>query len=228
MEISILNMAGTEVGRIELPPSIFEASVNRDLMHQALVRQLANARRGTHKAKSRSEVNRTTAKWYRQKGTGRARHGSRRAPIFVGGGVAHGPRPRSYVKEMPRKMRRAALRSALTVKAKSGDIVVMDRLDLNRPKTKDMIEIVHSLAGDNSALFLLADSNEFVEKSARNLQDVKTLRATYLNIRDLLGHNKIVMSLSALEVVHGYLADDDSTLPTDEFATFVTAMDEEE
>ena len=128
MNITVFNMAGEEVGNVDLPESIFEARVNRGLMHQALVRQSANARLGTHKAKGRSEVNRTTAKMYRQKGTGNARHGSRRAPIFVGGGVAHGPKPRSYEKAMPRKMRRAALRSALTVKANSGDIVVLDSL----------------------------------------------------------------------------------------------------
>ncbi|HIE38386.1 MAG TPA: 50S ribosomal protein L4, partial [Anaerolineae bacterium] len=117
MVVPVRNMVGEQVDEIELPPDIFEAPVNVSLMHQALVRQLANARLGTHKTKSRGEVNRTKAKWYRQKGTGRARHGSRNAPIFVGGGVAHGPRPRSYGKRMPRKMRRAALRSALSVKA---------------------------------------------------------------------------------------------------------------
>ena len=110
MEVPVYNMSGEEVSNVELPADIFEAKINRDLMHQALVRQLANKRLGTHKAKGRSEVNRSTRKIYRQKGTGNARHGSRKAPIFVGGGVAHGPLPRSYEKKMPRKMRRAALR----------------------------------------------------------------------------------------------------------------------
>ncbi|MCA9926787.1 MAG: 50S ribosomal protein L4, partial [Anaerolineales bacterium] len=115
MKVPVFNMAGEEVKSIDLPATVFEAKINRGLMHQALVRQMANARLGTHKVKGRSEVNRTSAKAYRQKGTGRARHGSRRAPIFVGGGVAHGPLPRDYSKKMPRKMRRAALRSALSV-----------------------------------------------------------------------------------------------------------------
>ena len=115
MEVKVVNMTGQAVDTIELPASVFEANINRDLMHQALVRQMANARLGTHKAKGRSEVNKSTRKIYRQKGTGNARHGSRRAPIFVGGGVAHGPLPRKYTKDMPRKMRRAALRSALSV-----------------------------------------------------------------------------------------------------------------
>lgn len=208
MNVSVFNMAGAEVGNVDLPESVFEAKINRGLMHQALVRQLANARQGTHKAKSRSEVNRTTAKMYRQKGTGNARHGSRRAPIFVGGGVAHGPKPRSYVKDMPRKMRRAALRSALTVKASNGDIVVLDNLSLDKPKTKDMVVVLEQLAQDSSVLILLPELNENVEKSVRNLSNAKSIRASYLNIRDLLGYDKIIMPLSSLEVLNGFLADE--------------------
>jgi large subunit ribosomal protein L4 len=228
MRVSVLNMAGKAVGSVELPPSIFEAKVKRDLMHQALVRQLANARRGTHKAKSRSEISRTTAKWYRQKGTGRARHGSRSAPIFVGGGVAHGPLPRLYIKDMPRKMRRAALRSALAAKAQSGDILVLDKLEMERPKTADMAAIVDRLTGSTSTLFLMADKDDNVELSTRNLPDVKTLRATYLNIRDLLGHNKVVISLAALEVVHGFLGNGDGALISADIGSESGIADEEE
>lgn len=205
MKVSVYNMAGKEVDSIDLPASVFEANINRDLMHQALVRQLANARLGTHKVKGRSEINRTGAKAYRQKGTGNARHGSKRAPIFVGGGVAHGPAPRKYTKQMPRKMRRAALRSALSVKAESEAIVLVDELTLDAPKTRDMKDMVQKLVSDESALLLLPGRNENVEKSARNLSDVKTLHANYLNIRDLLGYNKIVMSLAALDVITGFL-----------------------
>jgi large subunit ribosomal protein L4 len=205
MRVPVYNMAGEEVSSIELPASIFEAKINRDLMHQALVRQMANKRLGTHKAKGRSEVNRTTAKAYRQKGTGRARHGSRRAPIFVGGGVAHGPRPRSYVKDMPRKMRRAALRSALSVKAGNGDIVILDEIQMDMPKTREMVAMVQRLVDGQSTLLLLAEHDENVEKSARNIPAVKTLRAGYLNIRDLLGHDKIVVPLAALEAITSFL-----------------------
>lgn len=201
MEATILNMDGREVGEIDLPVDIFEAKINRGLMHQALVRQMAHARAGTHKAKGRSEVRYSTAKVWRQKGTGRARHGSRRAPIFVGGGVAHGPQPRSYRKKMPRQMRHAALRSALSAKADNGDIVVIDEVTMERPKTKEMVALINRLVGDHSALLLMADKDENVEKSARNIPDVKTLRANYLNIRDLLGYDKIVMPLAALEVI---------------------------
>lgn len=205
MEVPVLNMNGEEVQQIELPADIFEAKVNRGLMHQALVRQLANARLGTHNTKSRGEVRYSTRKIYRQKGTGRARHGSRRAPIFVGGGIAHGPKPRDYSKKMPRQMRRAALRSALSVKAGAGDILVVDEITMEQPKTREMVALMRRLAGDNSVLLLTAVRDENVELSARNIPDVKTLRATYLNIRDLLGFEKIVMPLSALEVIDGFL-----------------------
>ena len=207
MKVSVMNMIGQEVGAVELPSAVFEAKVNRDLMHQALVRQLANARRGTHKAKSRSEVSFTTAKWYRQKGTGRARHGSKSAPILVGGGVAHGPKPRSYVKDMPRTMRQTALRSALSVKAVGGDIVILDKLEMKQIKTKDMAETLDVLCGPRSALLLLAESDQNVELSARNIPDVKTLRASYLNIRDLLGHHKVIIPLDALDLIQGYLGE---------------------
>jgi len=206
MKVPVYNMAGQEVDSVELPASVFEARINRDLMHQALVRQMANARLGTHKTKSRGEVNRTGAKAYRQKGTGNARHGSRRAPIFVGGGVAHGPRPRKYTKNMPRKMRRAALRSALSVKAQEEEILLLDELDLEAPKTKAMVSLLEQLQIEESALLLLPEENENVERSARNLPDVKTLRANYLNIRDLLGYDTIVMPLAALELISSFLA----------------------
>jgi len=205
MKVPVWNMSGQQVDEIELRPDIFEAPINVPLMHQALVRQLANARLGTHKTKTRGEVNRTTAKWYRQKGTGRARHGSRNAPIFVGGGIAHGPKPRSYEQRMPKKMRRAALRSALSVKAGQQQIVVVDRLELSEPKTREMREVLTRLNVGENALILLPGRNETVEKSVRNLPKVKTLHASYLNIRDLLQYEKVVMPLGALQVIESIL-----------------------
>ncbi len=216
MKVSVFNMAGKEVNSVDLPASIFEAKINRDLMHQALVRQLANARQGTHKAKGRSEVNRTGAKAYRQKGTGNARHGSKKAPIFVGGGVAHGPLPRKYTKQMPRKMRRAALRSALSVKAGNDAIVLVDELTMDAPKTSDMKQFVQTLVANESALVLLPGRNENVEKSTRNLSDVKALQASYLNIRDLLGYDKIVMPLAVLDVLTNFLGIEDDFEDIDE------------
>ena len=216
MEVPVYNMSGEEVSNVELPADIFEAKINRDLMHQSLVRQLANKRLGTHKAKGRSEVNRSTKKIYRQKGTGNARHGSRRAPIFVGGGVAHGPLPRKYTKQMPRKMRRAALRSALSVKAGNEAIVLVDDLTLDAPKTSDMKQFVQTLVANGSALVLLPGRNENVEKSTRNLADVKALQASYLNIRDLLGYDKIVIPLAALDVITNFLGIEDDFEDVDE------------
>jgi large subunit ribosomal protein L4 len=208
MKAKVYNMSGQEVDLVELPASVFESKINRDLMHQALVRQMAHARRGTHKAKGRSEIRKSTAKIYRQKGTGNARHGSRRAPIFVGGGVAHGPLPRKYTKRMPRRMRRAALRSALSAKAESGDIVLLDNVSMSTPKTKEMVSFIDSVASGQSALLLLAEADVNIEKSARNLVDVKTLPAGYLNIRDLLGYEKILMPLASLDKVMSFLVDD--------------------
>jgi large subunit ribosomal protein L4 len=205
MQVAVRNMAGEQVNEIELPAEVFEASVNTTLMHQALLRQLANARRGTHKTKSRGEVNRSKAKWYRQKGTGRARHGSRNAPIFVGGGIAHGPKPRGYQQKMPRKMRRAALRSALSVKAAEAQIVLLDELAMEQPKTRDLVDLLERLGVADSALVLLAEKNVAVEKSARNVPGVKALRANYLNIRDLLGHDTVLIPLDSLDVIQSIL-----------------------
>lgn len=208
MKVPVYNSAGKKVGSATLPASVFEAKINRGLMHQALVRQLANARLGTHSTKGRSEVSRTTAKAYRQKGTGRARHGSRRAPIFVGGGVAHGPKPRSYRKQMPRKMRRMALRSALSARAQEGSVVVLDELSLTAPKTREVADLLARLIDSDSALLLLTEADSEVARTARNIPDVKTLHASYLNIRDLLGYDRIVMPIAALEVISGFLGDE--------------------
>lgn len=201
MEVPVRNMAGDQVGTIELPADIFEVEVNPGLIHQAYVRQMANARLGTHKTKTRGEVDLTKAKWYRQKGTGRARHGARSAPIFVGGGVAHGPKPRDYAKQMPRKMRQKALRCALSALAADNQIVVVDELALDAPKTSQMRDVLRTLVGDSSALVLVADRDEAVEMSVRNLPNARSLRASYLNVRDLLTHDFIIISKAALEVI---------------------------
>lgn len=207
MEVPVVNMQGEEVGRVELPADIFEAPINRELMHQAYVRQMANARLGTHDTKTRAEVDRTGAKIWRQKGTGRARHGSRKVNLWRGGGVAHGPHPRSYEQRMPKQMRRAALRSALSVKAADSQIVVVDMLTMEAPKTKEIAAFLSLIGHRNGAqtLILLPDRNEAVERSVRNLPGVKYLRATYLNIRDLLGSDLVVMPLGALEVIKSWL-----------------------
>jgi large subunit ribosomal protein L4 len=198
-------MAGERVGEVALRDDIFGIEPNIPVMYQALVRQLANRRLGTHDTKTRGEVNRTKAKWYRQKGTGRARHGSRNAPIFVGGGIAHGPHPRSYVQKMPRKMRRLALRSALSVKAAAERIIVLDKLELETPKTRAMADALKNLNVDGSAVILLAGRNTNVELAARNLPGVLTLQAGYLNVRDLLQHDYLIMPTDVLATIEQWL-----------------------
>lgn len=194
MLVPIRNVAGETVGEIELRDDIFAAPINKSVMHQALVRQLANARRGTHKAKERNEVRGGGRKPWRQKGTGRARQGSIRAPQWRGGGIVFGPTPRSYRKRMPRKMRRLAMRSALSVKVSNEQLVVLDQLNVDSAKTKDMVGILANLDLHDSVLILLPEHNQGVELSARNLPDVKTLQAGYLNVRDLLGHRAVVLT----------------------------------
>jgi large subunit ribosomal protein L4 len=208
MKVNVVNMQGQKVQSIDLPAEIFEAKVNVDLMHQAYVRQMANARLGTSDTKTRSEVSGGGHKPWRQKGTGRARQGSTRAPQWKGGGKVHTPHPRSYTQAMPKKMRRAALRSALSVKAAESGLIVLDQLVLSEAKSKVMTDSLTALVGDASVLILLPEkspASEIVVRSTRNIPDAKTLNARYLNIRDLLSFDKVIMPLSALDVIKGYL-----------------------
>ena len=208
MEVDVLNMDGQKVKTMELPSSIFEAPINIDLMHQAYVRQMANARLGTHSTKSRGEVVGGGRKPWRQKGTGRARQGSIRSPQWVGGGKVHTPKPRNYTQVMPRKMRRAALRSALSVKAVENDIVVLEEFSLPDEKTRMMEQALDSLVGVSSALVLFPKKNEEYERivrSTNNLPYAKILLANYLNIRDLLGYEKLVIPMSVFDVLATYL-----------------------
>ena len=201
MEFPVMDTSGKKVSTVDLPADIFEVDVNVGLMHQAFVRQLANARLGNHSTKSRGEIRMTKAKWYRQKGTGRARHGARSAPIFVGGGLAFGPKPRDYSKKMPKKMRRKAIRCTLSALVRDEQLIVVDKFEMSAPKTKDAKQLLNQLTPGQSALVLLADGNENVQRSVNNLPNAHTLRANYLNIRDLLKYDKVIMPLDALEVV---------------------------
>ena len=208
MEIDVYNMEGEKVSTLELPAEIFEAPINVDLMHQAYVRQMANARLGTHKTKTRHEVSGGGRKPWRQKGTGRARQGSIRSAQWVGGGKIHTPRPRDYSQKMPRKMRRAALRSALSVKASENSIVVVETFQMEQPKTQLMAAAFNKLVGDASILLLIPTregSFELVAKSANNLPNAKVLNAHYLNVRDLLGYDRVIMPVEALAAIQEYL-----------------------
>jgi len=209
MKVDIYNMQGKKTTEtVELPADIFEAPINVDLMHQAYIRQMANARLGTHSTKGRSEVSGGGRKPWRQKGTGRARQGSTRAAQWVGGGKVHTPKPRDYTKDMPKKMRRAALRSALSIKAAENEIIVVDELKVKEPKTSIMTDMVKKLAGEASALILLprkGEEEKLIFLSSRNLRGTKILLANYLNIRDLLGYDKVIVPLKSLDVIAGYL-----------------------
>lgn len=208
MKVDVLNLEGQKVKTVNLPAKIFEAPINTDLMHQAYVRQMANARLGTHKTKSRGEVSGGGRKPWRQKGTGRARQGSIRSPQWVGGGKVHTPRPRDYSQKMPRKMRRAALRSALSVKASDQAILVLDEFVLSEPKTSQMAQVVGNLVGESSVLVIFPEKNENykqVAKAANNIPDLKLLIANYMNIRDLLGFDKVIIQKDALDVIESYL-----------------------
>jgi large subunit ribosomal protein L4 len=205
MQVPVYDIQGKQVQEAELRDDIFAAPVNQALMHQALVRQLANARLGTHKTKGRGEVRGGGRKPWRQKGTGRARQGSIRSPQWRGGGVVFGPTPRSYRQKMPRKMRRQALRSALSVKAAESRVVLLDALELAEPRTKEVLSILQNLGVDSSALILLPQRDEVILRSVRNLPEVRTLVAQYLNVRDLLKYDYVLVPLASLDVIEGFL-----------------------
>ncbi len=209
MRVPILNVAGETVGEIELNETVFGIEPNVPVMHQALLRQMANARLGTHKTKKRSEVRGGGRKPWRQKGTGRARQGSIRAPQWKGGGVVFGPQPRSYRQKMNRKMRRLALRSALSAKLAGDQVIVLDEMTVPAPKTKAMRAILEQLQlTDSSALVLMPNRDENVELAARNLQQVKMLNAQCLSVRDLLGYDYIVMPRESVGQIEAFLRTD--------------------
>ena len=201
MQFPVMNSAGREVAQAELPADIFEAKINVGLMHQAFVRQMANARQGSHNTRSRGQIRATGAKWYRQKGTGRARHGAQSAPIFVGGGLAHGPKPRDYSKKMPKKMRQGAIRSTLSALVRDDQLVLVDSLEMDAPKTSQMRQFIEALVGEQSALLVVTREEKAIRKSANNLANAHSLVANYLNVRDLLKYDKVILSLDALDVV---------------------------
>jgi large subunit ribosomal protein L4 len=204
MKVDVLDIEGKKLREVELPAAIFEAPINVDLMHQAYVRQMANARLGTHDTKVRGEVAGGGAKPYKQKGTGRARQGSRRAAQWVGGGRIHTPHPRSYEQRMPKKMRQAALRSALSAKAADAGVVIVEELTLSEAKTKAMVQMLKNLVGASTVLVLLPEKGEaydLVTKTTNNLGDTKVLLAGYLNIRDLFGYDKLILPVKALDAL---------------------------
>ncbi|MFN3979549.1 MAG: 50S ribosomal protein L4 [Caldilinea sp.] len=209
MLVPVKNMNGQQVGEVELSDAVFAAPINTALMHQALMRQLANARLGTHDTKTRGEVSGGGKKPWRQKGTGRARQGSTRAPNWVGGGAVFGPTPRKYTKALPKKMQRSALRSALSVKAANGQVLVVDQVVIDEPKTKTAVKMLSALgANEQSVLLVMAEKNVPVWRSLRNIPQVKSLQSGYLNIRDLLGHDLLLLTRDAVDSIELWLGAD--------------------
>jgi large subunit ribosomal protein L4 len=211
MQTTLYTQTGAEAGTIELDEYIFGIKPNVPVMHQMLLLQQANARQGTHSTKTRGEVHGSTRKIYRQKGTGRARQGAIRAPHHSGGGVVFGPKPRDYTQRMPRKMRRLAVRSALSAKLADGSIRFVNEIAMNAPRTKDMVEVIGAFNPDKrKTLLVLADRDENVVRSANNLPYVKTLNAMYLNVRDLLQYDHIILPQTALEKINTWLGQNEA------------------
>lgn len=198
-EARVVDASGNVSGTLTLPDAIFNSTVNTAVMHQALLRQLANARQGTHSTLRRGEVSGGGRKPYRQKGTGRARQGSIRSPQWEGGGIVFGPHPRSYHQDMPRKQRRLALRGALTTRAQSGSVIVLDDFSLEAPRTRAVVGLLRAVEAGRRVLLVLGSHNEMLEKSAHNIPEVQVVLANNLSVRDLLAAETVLMTRDAIE-----------------------------
>lgn len=203
--VPVLNTEGSKVGEIALNETIFNAKVNKPLLHEAVVMQLASRRLGTAAAKTRSEVRGGGRKPWRQKGSGQARHGSRRSPIWTGGGITFGPMPRNYDYNMPKKARRQALKSALSAKVEAGELIVVDQFNLAEPKTKVMAGILENIKAQK-ALIVTAGVEDNLYKSARNIPGVLTMVTEGLNVYDILAHDNLVLTKDAVTKVEEALA----------------------
>jgi large subunit ribosomal protein L4 len=205
-KVALLNQTGSNVGEIELNDSVFGIEPNQHVLFEAVIMQRASLRQGTHKVKNRSEVAGGGRKPWRQKGTGRARQGSIRSPQWRGGGIVFGPTPRSYAYKLPKKVRRLAIKSALSSKVIDNNIVVLEDLAFNAPKTKEMTSVLKGLSVEKKALIVTADNNENVELSARNIPGVTVVTANGVNVLDVLKHDKLIMTKAAVQKVEEVLA----------------------
>ncbi len=204
--VAVYDIANKQVGDIALNENVFGVEVNGALLHQAVVMQLASQRLGTHATKTRGLVRGGGRKPWKQKGTGRARCGSTRSPIWVGGGTVFGPQPRSYAFSMPRKQRRLAIKCALSDKVQSGDFLVIDNLDFDAPKTKNVVKMLQDFNVDGKALLITCEEAENVEKSSRNIPGVLAINTTGLNVYDILNHDKLFISKDAITRIEEVLA----------------------
>ncbi len=200
-KVELLNMSGQQVGEIELKDEIFGIQPNEAVVHQVVKAQLANKRQGTQSAKTRSEVRGGGRKPWRQKGTGRARHGSIRSPLWIKGGVAFAPKPRDYRQEVPKKIKRLAMKSVLSSKVQEQDIIVLDQLVMDMPKTKEMVAILNNINAGGKALIVLPEKDEAVVKSARNIPNVKSTLVNTLNVYDILRYDKLILTKDAVSMI---------------------------
>jgi large subunit ribosomal protein L4 len=205
-KLALLNQSGSNVGEIELNDSVFGIEPNQHVLFEAVIMQRASLRQGNHKVKNRSEVSGGGRKPWRQKGTGRARQGSIRSPQWRGGGIVFGPTPRSYAYKLPKKVRRLAIKSALSSKVQENNVLVLEDLLMNAPKTKEMTSILTGLSIEKKALIVTADVNETVELSARNIPGITVLTANSINVLDVLNHEKLVITKAAVQKVEEVLA----------------------
>lgn len=200
-KIDVLNIKGEKVEEITLSDNVFGVEVNEHVLYEVVKNHLANRRQGTQSAKTRAEVRGGGRKPWKQKGTGRARQGSIRSPQWIGGGVVFAPKPRDYSYSLPKKVKRLAMKSALTSKLQNGEIIVLDSLMMEMPKTKEFKAVVNNLKLEKKALFVMAEKNDNVVKSARNIPGVKTALVNTLNVYDILNHNAFVITKAAVEKV---------------------------
>ncbi len=205
-KVATYDITGAQTGEIELNDDVFGVEVNVPVMHQAVVRQLANQRQGTHATKTRSFVRGGGKKPWKQKGTGRARTGSIRSPLWVGGGTVFGPHPRSHALGMPRKARRLAIRSALSDKVNNGEILILDQIQFETPKTKSVVKMLSDFKVTAQKALIITEGDETVEKSARNLPGVKAIPSTGLNVFDILYHDKVFITKGAVAKIEEVLA----------------------
>lgn len=205
-KVSTYNIAGAQTGEIELNDSVFGVEVNEAVMRQAVLRQLANERLGTHSTKTRGLVRGGGKKPWKQKGTGRARVGSTRSPLWVGGGTIWGPHPRSYAQKMPRKARRLAVKSALSDKVNTNELFVLDEITLAAPKTKEIVNIINNFKFAGEKVLFITDNDEIVVRCARNITGVKAVSTEGVNIFDLLHHTKLFVTKSAVAKIEEVLA----------------------
>ncbi|KJS32018.1 MAG: 50S ribosomal protein L4 [Desulfatitalea sp. BRH_c12] len=202
--VDVFNIQGNKVSQAELPDAIFDVPVKKSVLHQVVVAQLAKRRAGTAKVKNRSDVAGSTRKLYKQKGTGRARRGDIKSPLMRGGGVIFGPHPRSYEQKVPKKVRKLALKMALTCKLKEAELMVLDNFDLTQAKTRDFVAAVSTLNAAN-ALIVTGDTNQNLELSSRNVQGIKVMRCEGLNVYDILKYEKLVLLEDAIKGIEGRL-----------------------